>query len=578
MHYILDLECDNLLDKVTKIHCIVLKDINTNEFITDLDKAIEKIKDAKLIIGHNIVAFDMPVIKKVLNVETNAELFDTLVATRLIWAHIKEIDFKNMHKGFPGKLIGRHTLESWGHRLGCYKGEKPGDWTEFTPEMLEYCKQDVEVSHKLYNKILSTNYSDESLDLEHKVQNKCVKMMSNGIGFDTITAQKFYSNLSAEREKLEQDIKKYFPSWEETSEFIPKRDNKKMGYKAGVPFIKRKTIEFNPNSREHIAYRLKIHRNWKPNKFTPDGKARVDDEVLAELEWPEAKILSRYFMIQKRIGQVAEGKNAWLKLEKNNRIYGSINTNGAVTGRCTHASPNLAQVPAVIIEFGKECRELFCAPKGKVLVGADMSQLELRMLGHYMYPYDNGEYANDVINGDIHTRTLQALDLKQEERWLAKRFMYTFLYGGGGKRLAEVMNRPTQEGFELKEKFLNKIPALKKLIQRVQEVGKTNGFIKGLDGRKIHIRAEHTSLNSLLQGGGAICSKYWIDECGSFLCDDIKLVGWIHDEIILEVTEDKAEYAKIEAVKAIERIQKRINLRVPLTGESRIGRNWAEIH
>ena len=335
MHYILDLECDNLLNKVTKIHCIVMKDINTNEVFTDLNVCIEKIKTAKMLIGHNIIAFDIPVIEKILKIKTDAELFDTLVACRLIYAHIKEIDFKLMHNGFPKNLIGSQSLKAWGHRLKEHKGEKPQSWETFTPEMLIYCEQDVHVTHKLYNKILTKEYSEEALNLEHEVQILCTQMMANGIGFDTKEAQKLYSSLSGEREQLSLELQKVFPAWIEESKFVPKRDNKKLGYKAGIPFIKKKEIQFNPNSRDHIAFRLKHNRNWKPKEFTPDGRAKVDDEILKQLPWPETKVLSRYFMIQKRIAQIAEGNNAWLKLERNNRVYGSINTNGAITGRAT---------------------------------------------------------------------------------------------------------------------------------------------------------------------------------------------------------------------------------------------------
>lgn len=578
MKYILDLECNNFLDKVTKVHCIVMKEINTNQIFTNIDECLERYKTAETIIGHNIIAFDCKIIEKIYGVKTQAQLFDTLTASRLIWAHIKEYDFKNMHLGYPKHLIGRQSLEAWGHRLQLHKGEQPTDWNVYTPEMLEYCKQDVEVTHKLYKKILEKNYSQESLKLEHSIQNICVGMMTNGIEFNIKLAQDLYSTLSDERTKLEKELLTYFPSWEETEEFIPKVNNKSRGYIKGVPFIKRKIIDFNPSSRDHIAFRLKVLRNWKPTVFTPDGRPKVDDAVLAELEWPEAKFLAKYFMIQKRLGLLAEGKNGWLKLEKHNRLYPGINTNGAVTGRATHATPNLAQVPSVSAEYGDKCRELFTAKKGCVLVGADMSQLELRMLGHYMHPYDDGEYANDVINGDIHTRTLEALELNSDQRPLAKRFIYTFLYGGGARRIAEVMNKSVSEGKALKELFLSKIPALKILIDKVQYAAELNGDIKGLDGRRIYVRSTHAALNCLLQSAGAICSKYWIDNLKQYLSNDIKLVGWIHDEVILEVKKEKAKYAQGIVIKAIEDIQDRIGLRVLLTGDSRIGNNWKEIH
>lgn len=578
MKYILDLECDNFLDKVTKIHCIVMKDIETNKIYTDLNECLDLYQKAELIIGHNVMAFDCKVIEKITNIKTQAELFDTLIAARLIWSHIKEYDYKNVHTGYPQNLVGRQSLEAWGYRLKLNKGKPPEQWDEFTEEMLEYCILDVEVTHVLYKKILEKNYSKESLDLEHKVQEACVEMMMNGIEFDTPKARELYSELSDERTKLEKQLSEYFPSWEETEEFIPKVNNKTRGYVKGQPFIKRKTVDFNPNSRDHIAMRLKAQRGWQPTIFTPDGRPKVDDSVLAGLEWSEAKFLARMFMIQKRLGQLAEGNNAWLKLENKGRIYSTINTNGAVTGRATHATPNLAQVVSVNAEYGDKCRELFKAKEGCLLVGADMSQLELRMLGHYMHPYDDGEYANDVVNGDIHTRTLQALELKPNQRPLAKKFIYTFLYGGGAKRIGETMGKTPAEGKQLREMFLKKIPALNMLIQDVQSAAETNGDIKALDNRRVFVRSTHAALNCLLQSSGAIVSKYWIDNLRSHLNQDVKLVGWIHDEVILEVKEDLADQTKLMVIQAIEDITDRIGLRVQLTGDSRIGRNWKEIH
>ena len=578
MKYILDLECDNFLDKVTKIHCIVMKDIETNQVFTDLDECLELYQKAELIIGHNVMAFDCKVIEKITDIKTNAELFDTLIAARLVWSHIKEYDYKNIHCGFPSKLVGRQSLESWGYRLKLNKGTPPDQWDVFTEEMLEYCKLDVEVTHVLYNKILSKNYSQEALDLEHKVQATCIGMMTNGIEFDTAKARELYSELAAERSNLEKQLTEYFPPWEETEEFIPKVNNKSRGYTKGEPFIKRWTVDFNPNSRDHIAQRLKAQRGWKPTEFTPDGRPKVDDSILATLEWSEAKFLARLFMIQKRLGQLAEGKNGWLKLEYKNRIYPTINTNGAVTGRCTHATPNLAQVPSVSAEYGDKCRELFTAKEGYVLVGADMSQLELRMLGHYMYPFDDGDYAREVIDGDIHTRTLQALELKPNQRNLAKKFIYTFLYGGGAKRIGHTMGKTTAEGKHLREMFLKKIPALKQLIDQVQISAAKTDDLKGLDGRRIFVRSSHAALNSLLQSAGAIASKYWIDNLRCYLSDDIKLVGWIHDEVILEVKEDQSHHAKKFVIQAIEDVTDRAKLKVQLTGDSRIGKSWKDIH
>jgi DNA polymerase-1 len=580
MEYCFDIETDGLLNDVTKIWCIVLKDINTGEiFKYGPDKVhdgVIKMQGATLLIGHNIIAFDLPVIQKIYkDSKMKDNVFDTLVATRLVWADIKEHDFKMVNKGFSTKLIGRHSLKAWGARLGNNKQEIETDWSKFTDEMLEYCVQDVEVTHTLYKKILEKNYAKQSMDLEHSLQKICVQMMHNGIAFDLDKANKLYASLCEERNNLEQKLQTTFPPWEVKTPFVPKVNNTKRGYKKGVPFTKVKEIVFNAGSRDHIVNRLKEVKGWKPKDFTADGKPKMDEEILNTLPYPEAKLLSKYFVIQKRIGMLAEGAQAWLKQERNNRIYGSINTNGAVTGRATHSHPNIAQVPAVYAPYGKQCRELFCSPKDKVLVGVDVSGLELRMLAHYMAKYDDGEYADIVVNGDIHTHNQTAAGL--ETRDLAKRFIYSFLYGAGAAKIGNVIGGNMRDGSKLKKKFLDQMPALNRLIETVQDKAE-RGYLIGLDKRRIAVRAAFSALNTLLQGSGAIVCKQWIHELHPKFNNETKLVAWVHDEIIIETTKERSDGIAKEAIDSIRRAGQSLQLRVELTGEARIGSNWSEIH
>jgi DNA polymerase I-like protein with 3'-5' exonuclease and polymerase domains len=288
-------------------------------------------------------------------------------------------------------------------------------------------------------------------------------------------------------------------------------------------------------------------------------------------------------MLDKRIGQIAEGDQAWLKQVKaDGRIHGSVNTNGAVTGRATHSHPNIAQVPAVGIKYGHECREMFCVTSGKKLVGIDVSGLELRMLGHYMAKYDDGAYAKEVINGDIHTANQQAAGL--ESRNDAKRFIYAFLYGAGPAKIASVTGRKTRaEGAAIKDQFLRKTPALKRLIEAVQFAAEKREHLIGLDGRRLHIRSAHAALNTLLQSAGALVCKRWLVELHKLLAAEglagqVKQVAWIHDEVQLEVPEDLAETVGKLAVEAIIIAGNYFNIRVPLDGEYKIGNNWAECH
>ena len=581
--YIFDLETDGLLDDVTKIHCVVLKDIDTGE---DLGyhgrgvwtEAIPKLEKADMICGHNIIKYDIPVLQKLGAFNPQGIIRDTLVCTRLIWADVKQTDFART--GFPKKLIGSHSLRAWGHRIGDYKDDYEGGWEEYSEEMMSYCFQDVEVTNTLWQKIVAKNYSQQSIELEHEVAEIIYKQEAAGFAFDTEAAGQLYAKLSGRKLELQEELKAAFPDYELKTPFIPKVNNKTRGYVKGVKTYKVKNVEFNPGSRDHVANRLKTLRGWEPKDFTNDGKPKVDEDVLSKLPYPEAKLLVEYYTLIKRLGQLGEGRQAWLKVERGGRIHGSCNTNGAVTGRATHAYPNVAQVPSCGAPYGKECRELFTVPRGKKLVGVDVSGLELRCLAHYMARYDGGAYGETVVNGDIHTANQKAAGL--ETRPQAKTFIYGFLYGAGAGKLGEIVGAGAKEGAVLKKRFLAKIPALAKLIDRVTEASK-RGYLIGLDGRHLKVRSAHAALNVLLQSAGALICKQWMVEFDKALKqrgleESCQQVAWVHDEIQLETTEEVANEIGKLAVECIEKAGRHFKIRCELTGEYNIGDNWAATH
>ena len=577
MKYIFDIETDGLFDVCTKIHCLVLKDVDNNKILSlPVDEALDKLSKADVIIGHNIIKFDIPVIKKLYtNFKTEAKIFDTLVATRLLFPDVKEKDFQR--KDFPRDCIGRHSLKAWGNRIGNYKAEFDTDWKTFTPEMLEYCKQDVEVTYNLYKMIEEKTYSQQAMDLEHDVAQLIYNQEVYGFTFDTEKARKLYSELNGRRIELEYKLQVKFPPIKEQIPFIPKVNNKSKGYIKGKVFYKEKTTVFNPSSRQHIASRLIDKYNWKPSIYTDDGTPKLDETILESLPYPEAEILCEHFLLDKRIGQLATGAQAWLKHEKNNKIHGTCNTNSTVTARATHSYPNMAQIPSVSVPYGKECRALFTVPTGKKLVGIDVSGLEVRMLAHYMARYDNGKYAKVVLDGDIHseTQTLAGLD----SRDLAKRFYYCFLYGGGVTKIASVTGKTVPQASKIKKRFLNNLPALSKLIEDVQQAAE-RGYLTGLDKRKVKVRSSHAALNTLLQSSGALVCKQWLVEFDKVIkqIPHAQQVVWVHDEIQVECLEKDAEQVGQLAVKAIKDTGEYFNLRLPLTGEYKIGDNWSETH
>lgn len=385
------------------------------------------LRDAEVIIFHNGIKFDIPVIKKLYPFfKPKGVIRDTLVISRLIYTNLVERDqqFIRKHPEFPLKLIGRHSLESWGWRLGNYKGDFKGPWDTWTQEMQDYCEQDVEVTAALWKLMCDKGYSEEAIQLEHEVAEVIFRQEQAGFAFDVEAAQELYAELVGKRIELTHKAQQVFKPWYvNKGEFTPKKDNAKAGYTGNATLCRVHLQHFNPGSRDQIADRLSKLRQWKPKVFTDGGKPQVDETVLGALPYPEAKVLSEYMLIEKRIGQLAEGANAWLKLERKGRIHGTVLTNGAVTGRATHNSPNIAQVPKASdkVPYGKQCRALFGATQGRVLVGADLSGLELRCLAHYMARWDGGAYGKVLLEGDIHAANQEAAGLPTRDN--AKTFI-----------------------------------------------------------------------------------------------------------------------------------------------------------
>lgn len=588
MKLVIDVETNGFLDKLNKIHCLVCKDIETNKIYSynpkNIKEGLQLIQNAKTLIGHNILSFDLPALDKVYGFKFSGEIVDTLLLSRLIWTNRIEQDCKL--DAYPPKLIGKHSIESYGFRFGLLKGnfKDTQSFEEWSQEMQDYCERDVEITTKLYKLIENQNYSKEAIELEHKFAYWIKKQEDYGVNFDVTASEWLYQSLTKRRLELEQKLALTFPSWERFDRTVrPKRDNKTLGYKKGVPVKKYITEVFNPNSREHIANRLQSLLGWKPKQFTATGKVEVNEKILDELPYPEAKLLSEHFLIQKRISQLAEGEQAFLKLTRDNKIYGKIISNGAITGRCTHYSPNLAQVPSKDSLYGSEFRKLFIAPADMVMCGIDFSGLELRVLSHYLYNFDNGQFQKKLLEDDVHTANQLALGLSSRSQ--AKTFIYAFIYGAGSKRISEIINVSVAEAERIRKRFEEVLPALKTLIDVARNKFKNLGFIKGLDGRKLICRAEYSVLNTLIQSAGALLVKQGtiiinnnLIRDGFVFGKDYAMVLHIHDEMQFVVSKEKIEQFTNIAALTFEQTRKHFNFRCPLAGEIKLGSNWSETH
>jgi DNA polymerase I len=607
----------NLSDLHT-VHCLSIYDPTIPKMITyhgaGIQNGLQELAKADRIVGHNVIGFDLAALSKMYSFHPPLiKVLDTMVMAKCIVADVRNDDF--LRKNYDKSLIGSHSLKAWGLRLSKLTklsyGEEDGAFDSYNDEMRKYCERDTIVTQILFDYLMSGKPSGEMLAIEHWFAFLMRLQEKKGFAFDIEKAEKLELKLASKRAELLDRLQKEFPAkteemkspagWSlqvectdgievltattkvELKGMLKTRNLKQTLVKDAVKLgNKTKTIPFNPGSRQQIAERL-LDLGYELPKEPDATTPKVDESVLRSIEHPFAEVLCDYLLVTKRLGQLAEGNQAWLKLEKNGRIHGRVNTNGAVTGRCTHQNPNVAQVPACRAEYGEECRELFKAGDGYKLVGCDAAGLELRMLAHYLAFYDGGEYAKTVIEGDIHSLNQKAAGLETRDQ--AKTFIYAFLYGAGDAKIGEIVGGSAREGQMLKRKFLSNLPALKKLQEAVQRKVTNGGKLIGLDGRILPVRSAHAALNMLLQSAGAVTMKVALIQLFQQLNHlkwqhgrEYSFVANVHDEFQAEVKPDKASVFCELAVESIRRAGKELKLNVMLDGEAKVGMSWKETH
>ena len=614
-----DIETNKINDWATlsdlhTCHCLSVYDPMLPKMLTFHGESIERgllmLSQAERLVGHNVIDFDIPALKKLYGFSPPLiKVLDTLVLSRCTFPDLRNDDWPR--NNFDKELVGSHSLKAWGHRMGSATkltyAEDDDAFEVYDEEMRKYCERDVIVTQLLYDHLFKYNPSKEMIAIEHWFKFIISQQERHGFKLDMDKADYLTAKLMGIRAKLTTDLQtqwkptkvemKSAAGWTLTTDLATyegktKNDIKLKLKEAGEvqALVKDavktgnavKEIPFNPGSRKQIAERLMGLGYELPTEN--DGKTyKVDEAVLKGIDHPIAADLLSFLLVQKRLGQLAEGQQAWLKLQKNGVIHGRVNTNGAVTGRCTHSTPNVAQVPSVRADYGKECRELFTVRKGYKLVGCDASGLELRMLAHYMAFYDRGEYAKIVTEGDVHTVNQKAAGLETRDQ--AKTMIYALLYGAGDHKMGEIIGGGAREGQQLKRKFFSSLPALARLQEDVQRKTKAGGELKGLDGRILPVRSSHAALNMLLQSAGAVCMKVALIQLFHKLNQlkwqhgrEYSFVANVHDEFQAEVVPDKAPTFGVLAVEAIAAAGRQLKMNVQLDGEFKIGNNWAETH
>ena len=596
---IFDLESDGLYDDATQVYCIVCHDLVLNKTYKygpqNINEALKHLLSADALIGHNIMFYDIPLLAKLYDIDLKCKVIDTLVCTRLIWPKEKlaEMDYSYMQQ-VPPRLKGSASLKAWGYRLADHKIDFK-DFSHYTEEMLEYCVQDVNVTNKLLLHIIKQNYPQPSLSIEHEFAYYINKQIRAGVPFDIDAALDLVDVLRTKQTRLEEQLQQIFPPIRHSDWFTPKVNNKTRGYVKGVPFEKIRYERFNPGSRQQITERLQQKYGWTPERTTEKGNPILDDEILGKLPYPEASTLAEYMLIKKRLGQISEGNNAWLKLVNNDtgRMHGNVITNGCITARCSHKSPNLGQVVASYSPYGKECRSLFHAPYDWDQIGVDAKALELRCLAGYLAYWDDGEYAALVVNPEVDIHTYNQEQFGVPTRDIAKRLLYGMLYGCGAAKAGTIIDPNEKDPEKLKtmgrdaiNSFLVGVPALRKLKQQVEETIAERGYLLGLDKRALHCRSAFKGLNVLLQSAGALLMKQVVININQNIASNLNLdygLDWyqmlmIHDEVQLACKPEHTKAIQKESLDAFPQAQEFFGFKCKIEGDSKVGSNWAETH
>jgi DNA polymerase-1 len=638
-----DVEGDGLLSTVTKLHCVCTVDVDTGEEQQfgpgGIHAALEYLKTADILIAHFGIGYDFPVLKKLYGFEVPEEKqLDTVVVARLLYPHIKDLDAaRNQQRLLEGRETmgsnyGRQSIEAWGIRLNQPKLHADiEDWSEWTAEMQERCMGDVRTCLALwrYLNLDNSGASQDAIKLEHRVARVCQAITADGWPFDERAAHKLHADLLDAKHNIEVKLREQFGGWyQEVSQFTPKKDNASRGYVAGAAFTKIAWTEFNPQSARHLE-RCLTALGWKPTVFTDSGQPVFDEETIEAIaaEHPEAKGITEYKMICKRLGQLAEGEQAWLKkVGEDGRIHASYNPMGTVTGRAAHYDPNIAQVPSCASPYGHECRSLFTVPEGWVMVGADMEGLEGRCQAHYMAKTDGGAFGRVLLQGDAHWENAIALGLaegpRDKENRLhtlvregSKRWYYAWIYGSGTEKSGRIIldccrgiaaenpawgylfdkyfsdgtgeRQLKKVGRSLQEVFLRKTPALGILIRKIKDLAERVGYLPGLDGRRVPVRSAHSAFNALLQSAGAVLCKRWLADADDALraeglvkgwSGDYVILGWIHDEIQIACRDGHQDTVGRLLTSTACSAGSSYGFRIPLASTYKVGRTWAGTH
>jgi len=599
-----------------------------------LQVGLDWLAEADELVAHNLCGFDYPVLRKLFpywDVKEGCVLTDTLRLSKLHFSDLYERDQKRKYQGFPGHMFGRHSLGAWGIRLGNEKDDYSGGWDKFTLDMLTYCQQDVRVLKSLHSGLLKQGGDPRAWALENAFADELDRANLRGVMLDVDKTEALYAKLTIREAEVHAELRDAFDDFEDEVVVPPSPRGKypvlalqKHGWwptaltKSGKPrFTKAildelvatpskwqgaamairdeqwvligpvtetKVTEFNPSSRAHLIRHLRA-QGWEPDdeEYTPTGIPILSEAVLERMDvekHPQVPLILEHLLLDKRIGQIGRGRNAWLKLVGNDGImHPYVNHIGTITFRCSHSKPNVGQVPASRSPYGKECRECWVPRPGYVLLGSDAAAVEFRILAHYLAPFDDGALIEVIESGaDMHTRNMELAGL--DNRDFTKMATYGTLYGMGPASLGKRGGVSTSKARSMQKKLVGALK-VDKLEEGLKAVFKRKGYLKGLDGRRVPVRTQRALLNTLIQSGASVLIKQWtvcalqnLRAAGL----DAHLVLHVHDELQIEAPPAETEAAMAIVKESMTEAGTTLGLRVTCLADASTGASWADTH
>jgi DNA polymerase I-like protein with 3'-5' exonuclease and polymerase domains len=609
---VFDCEANGFLYDATKIHLIVTNVLDT-DVITAYAKeagvrdALEELKKADILIGHNIAGFDVPLIKKLYGVDLSPKI---LIDTMLI-SYLRHPD-----------ILGGHKLEAWMKRLGLEEFKiYIDDWSRLTPAMVDRCVLDVKANTKVYHHLKDEVHPDV---LEDEVQVALIQAEQEltGVGFDKDKALGLLADLDGSLRILRSEITKDIPPeikkvgagvakpWKKdgsltviSKNYLEKHmlitedgDDLPTRYMPAAigPFSPIKYKEFNLDSPKQVTDYL-LSLGWKPTEWNykdlGGGKKEKTSPKLTESSWGSlpgklGKKIGQYKMLSHRrrwlLNHKDPTKGALKTIREDGRVPAEAITCGTPTYRYRHTK-TVCNIPRPSTPYGKEIRELFIGD----LIGLDLKGIEARMLVHYCMHYPGGDaLARIILAGDFHANNAALWDVSRD---IAKNGLYALMYGCTAPKLASTLGKKVSEGKQLLEDFWDAYPAIKALVEALEYAYTSGKTIRSVDGRVLYIREKRKLLNSLLQGSAAVVFKKWMIKCDELVKEInysesrivIKQVIAYHDELQFD-TWDIPLLLRLKIARKMcdlaTVVGKDLKLKVPIEASPKIGRNWKQTH